>query len=131
MVQPKVSPFSTRCFIWVNYIVINQLSQPILFYFIFRYYTTPSSHLILSYTKNNSIFLRFFRKLVHSFVAIESLTFFMNAKFHFYCPRELSVFGQKIFLLETGSYQNNISDINQIDSSYFSILLFSWGSHQK
>ena len=31
----------------------------------------------------------------HSFVAIQLLNFFKNAKFHFYCSRELSVFGLK------------------------------------
>ena len=37
--------------------------------------------------------MRLFSKFVHSFVAIELLTFFNNAKFHFYFSRELSVFG--------------------------------------
>ena len=38
---------------------------------------------------------RLFSKLTDSFVAIELLAFFNNAKFHFYCSRELSVFGIK------------------------------------
>ena len=33
-----------------------------------------------------------FIKYTHSFVSIELLTFFKNAKKLFYCPKELSVF---------------------------------------
>ena len=37
-------------------------------------------------------FPQLFSTFAHSFVAIELLNFFINAKFHFYYPRELSVF---------------------------------------
>ena len=37
-------------------------------------------------------FTRFFKIVTHSFVAIELLTFFNNAKFHFYCSIDLSLF---------------------------------------
>ena len=49
-----------------------------------------------------------FSILEHSFVAIELLAFLINAKFHFYCSRELLVVG-----IETNPY------VNRIDSSLF------------
>ena len=48
---------------------------------------------IVSCTKFFRFFLRLFSILSHSFVTIELINFFENAKFHFYCSRELSVFG--------------------------------------
>ena len=44
---------------------------------------------------NSLVFLRLSSKFAYIFVAIELLTFFINAKFHFYCSRELSVIGIK------------------------------------
>ena len=47
------------------------------------------------FTKNNLRFLQLFSKLANIIVAIELLASLINAEFHFYCSRELSVFGLK------------------------------------
>ena len=59
--------------------------------------------------------LRLFIKFTRGFVAIELLTFFKNAKFHFCCSRELSVFWLNKWssLIRKGSIKNIILNIHQ------------------
>ena len=95
-VQPKTSPFSTGDIIWVTYYVVSQLSQPIFLSFSYLNIALPNLVIDLCRAlKMIQFFSRLFTKLIYSFVAIELLAFFINAKFHFYCSRELSVFGLK------------------------------------
>ena len=92
-----IRPLFLHYLIWVNYKVVSQLSQPI--FLSFSYLNSTRHNLVielclaLKYIIN--FFLQLFSKPTYSFVAIELLDLFKNAKFHFYCSRELSVFGFK------------------------------------
>ena len=66
-----------------------------------------------------------FTKVTRIFVAIELLTFFTNAKFYFYCSRELSVFWlNKLYSLSrTGSLKKiqHSSKLNDLPFSVFRV----------
>ena len=70
-------------------------------------------------TKNSLFLKRLFRKLAHSFVAIDF--FFINRDFHFYWLIDLSVLGQKLFHLisKHGSYQKLFWVSIKISFSHF------------
>ena len=95
---------------------------------------TQCSHWILLCTKNIP-FLWIFSKLAHNLVAIEFLTLFKNAKFCFYCSRELLVFGLKNVhsLSKKGvSAKQLVQTFIKIDFSHFLICWsFLGGSQQK
>ena len=101
LIQPKTSTFSTRGLILVNKkLCINFLNQ-----FFFSYFNSARHSLVTELCltlKTFYFFLRLLIKLAHSFVAIELLDFFKNAKFHFYCSRELSV--KKIYIHKQDYY---------------------------
>ena len=59
--------------------------------FFLVHYKILSLNCVVHY--NSLVFLRLFSKFAYIFVAIELLTFFINAKFHFYCSRKLLGFG--------------------------------------
>ena len=61
------------------------------FIFLFKECITQLIHWIVSCTIFQKVF-QVFIKFKHSFVAIELLTFYKNAKKLFYCSRELSLF---------------------------------------
>ena len=66
------------------------------FILIFKLWTTQFIHWIVSCTKNILNFVHgYLVNRLTVFLAIELLAFFKNAKFQFYCSRELSVFGLK------------------------------------
>ena len=101
-VQPEMSPFSTNHLIRVNYKVVSQLSQLIILSFL--YLNSARYNSVIELCRALKIFhfcLRLLIKLTYSFVAIELLDFFINAKLHFYCSRELSVFELKKHILPT------------------------------
>ena len=62
------------------------------FIFILKKCITQFSHWIVSCTIFSKNIAQVFIKFMHSFVAIELLTFCKNAKKLFYCSRELSLF---------------------------------------
>ena len=82
------APFYTRHLISVNYKVVSQLSQTI--FLSFSYLDSVQHNLFIELFHT-----QWFSKITYSFVAIESLSFKKNAKFHFYCSREHSLFVQK------------------------------------
>ena len=83
------------------------------FIFTFKNCTTQFSHWIVLCTKNISI-LCLFIKITHGFLAIELLTFFKNARFHFYCSRELSLFWlYKLYSLSRKGSVEKIFNMNQ------------------
>ena len=90
---------SPRRHIFVQRILLGKLqsctiiSQQLYFILVFKYCRTRSSHWIVLCTRNNLSFLHSFSKLLHSFVSIELFNFIKNAKSHFYCSREISLFG--------------------------------------
>ena len=62
---------------------------------------TQFSHQHVLCTENNIIFIWIFSKLTYSFVAIEFLDSFKNAKFHLYCSRDILVFYLLKYILQT------------------------------
>ena len=104
--QPKTPTFSTRALIWVHFKTVHYFSQPI--FHLFTNLNSALHNLVIELCSALKIFrkkLRLFSKVKRSFVAIELLTFFKNAKFHSYSSRELSVFWlNKLYSLSrTGS----------------------------
>ena len=93
LVQPKKSTFLHKLsFECTSKLRINFLNQ---FSSIFSHLNSSQHILVIALGCALGIFLkieRLFSKATRSFVAIELLTFSKNAKFHFYCSRELSVF---------------------------------------
>ena len=92
--RTKKSNFSTHSLIWVHFKTVHYISQPI--FSLFSHLKNEVLNLVIELCSAHKLFqkyfTRFFKIVTHSFVAIELLTFFNNAKFHFYCSIDLSLF---------------------------------------
>ena len=85
---------STRALIWVHFKTVNSFSRPIfsLFSHLNSVWHNSVIELYCALQIIQNILLQLFIKVTRSFVAIELFTFCKNAKFIFYCSRELSLF---------------------------------------
>ena len=103
---------------------VHQFYQSI--FIIFSHLKNTLHNLVIELCNALNIFqknLQLFIKITPSFVAIELLTFIKNAKFHFYCSRELSVFWlNKLYSLRrTGSIKKNLQLFIKVTRSFVAI----------
>ena len=96
-------PSQDVTFFYTGYHLSEQQSCTLIFstnFILSSYLNSARHHLVIKLCcALNIYFKRSFSKLTHSFVDIELLDLFQNAKFYFYCSRELSVFGLKRYSL--------------------------------